>query len=258
MIAAGIDCGAAATKAVVLEAGRIRAAVSRPTGTDPRQAAAAALAAAVAAAGIDEAAIGAAGATGMHRTAAPPGARAVEEPRAMARAAVHYFPEARTAVDVGAEQGRAVRLDACGRVLDAVENERCAAGAGAFLDAMAAALDMEVAEMGRLGLEADRPAPINAQCVVFAEAEAVALMHAGGTRVQVSRAVIEAVAGRVASMIRRLGVNPEVVLMGGVARSAALAAALARELELERIRVPEAPEYGAAVGAALLAAEEAG
>jgi benzoyl-CoA reductase subunit D len=257
MIAAGIDCGAGRTKAVVLNRGRLAGSAAVATGYDLARAAGEALARAAAAAAIGREAIAALGATGSGRAAAAPGALAVDEVRAVARGAFHLLPGARTVVEAGAEEGRAARLDERGRVLDAVSNERCAAGAGAFIEAMARALEVGIAEMGPLGLQARKSAPINAQCVVFAESEVVQLIHAGVARAEISRAIHQAVGGRLATMVRRLGVQPEVVFAGGLARNPAIVAALECELGIERLRIPAGPEFVAALGAALCAAEGA-
>ena len=116
----------------------------------------------------------------------------------------------------------------------------------------------KVTEMGPLSLQSDREIPMNAQCVVFAESEVVALIHAGTEKEDIIRTIHHAMAGRVASMIRRIGVNEEVALIGGVAHNAGFVEALRRELGIEKIHVPEHPEYGAALGAALAAAKETG
>jgi benzoyl-CoA reductase subunit D len=73
-----------------------------------------------------------------------------------ARAGVSLFPSARTVIDVGAEEARAVKCDDHGIMVDFVVNERCAAGAGAFIEAMARALEVKLVEMGPLSLKAER------------------------------------------------------------------------------------------------------
>ena len=83
----------------------------------------------------------------------------------------------RSYYDVGAEEGRAAKIDEKGNPLDFAINERCAAGAGAFIEAMARALEVTVEEMGRLCLQSDKKIPMNAQCAIFAESEVVALIH---------------------------------------------------------------------------------
>ena len=55
-------------------------------------------------------------------------------------------------------------------------------------------------------------------------------------------------------MIRRIGVNPDVVIMGGVAYNSGFVGALQRELCLGKVYIPEFPEYAAATGAAAVVA----
>jgi benzoyl-CoA reductase subunit D len=98
---------------------------------------------------------------------------------------------------------------------------------------------------------------MNAQCVIFAESEVVGLIHAQTDRADISRAIHDAIAGRVASLIRRMGVNPDVVLIGGVGRNRGFAASIQRELQVDKLYIPDEPEFGAAVGAAVVAAEKA-
>ncbi len=60
-------------------------------------------------------------------------------------------------------------------------------------------------------------------------------------------------ADRISSMVHRLGVNPDVVLVGGVAKDVGFIASLKRKLCVD-VLIPEYPEYAGAVGAALIAA----
>ncbi len=257
MITAGIDGGAKNTKVVIIRDGAVIGRGRMPTGFDPDKAAKESLAAAVAQAGIERGGIRKTLATGTGRGVVTIADATVDEITAMARGARFFFPEARTVVDVGAEDGRAARLDDRGNVLDFAINEKCAAGAGAFIEAMARALDVAVEEMGPLCLQTERQVPMNAQCVVFAESEVVGLIHAQTPKPDISKAIHEAVAGRIVSLIRRIGLTEEVVLIGGLGRNPGFTSAVARQLGLEKIEVPEGPEYGAAVGAAVCAAEGA-
>jgi benzoyl-CoA reductase subunit D len=156
-------------------------------------------------------------------------------------------------VDVGAEEGRAIRVDDNGKVVDFAVNERCAAGAGAFTEAMARALEIPLEEIGPLSLTSTKAVPMNAQCAVFAESEVVSLIHQKTEKQDIARAVHDAMASRITSMARRVGVEPQVVLIGGVARNPGFVDALQRDLELELL-VPDDPDFVSALGAALLAA----
>ena len=157
--------------------------------------------------------------------------------------------------DVGAEEGRAVKIDENGNVVDFAINEECAAGAGAFIEAMARALEVTVEEMGPLALKSDKAIPMNAQCVIFAESEVVGLIHAKTDKTDISKAIHDAMASRIVSMIMRVGVNEHVVMIGGVSRDPGLVELMKKELHVENLFIPDDPEFGAAVGAAVVVAE---
>jgi benzoyl-CoA reductase subunit D len=107
--------------------------------------------------------------------------------------------------------------------------------------------------MGPLSLKAERASPINASCVIFGESDVVSLIHRQESKPEIARAVFDAMADRVSSMVHRLGINPEVVLVGGVAKDVGFLDSLKRKLGVN-ILVPEFPEYVGALGAALTAA----
>jgi len=257
MITGGIDCGAKNTKTVILKDGGILGKGMVLTGFDLEKAVEASLAQALESAGISREEIQKTGGIGSEGNAMKIADTRVDDIKAMARAANYFFPDSRTVADVGAEQGRAARIDENGNVLDFAVNEECAAGAGLFVETMARALEVTVEEMGPLALKSDKKIPMNAQCAVFAESEVLGLIHGKTEKSDISRAVHEAMAGRIVSMIRRIGVNEDVVMLGGVARNPGLVELIKKELQLENLFIPDAPEFGAAVGAAVIAAEEA-
>jgi len=91
---------------------------------------------------------------------------------------------------------------------------------------------------------------MNAQCAVFGESEVVSLVHAKTSKGDIARAIFEAMAERIASMVRRLGVNLDVVVIGGVAKDVGFVDALNRKLGVQ-VKIPDAPEFAGAIGAAL-------
>lgn len=254
MIVAGIDCGAKNTKTVLLNDGKIIGRGAVVTGFDHGAAIQDAMASACKNAGISEKDVMRRGGTGSGKNAVRP-ALMVNDIEAIGRCAGFYFPDARTVLDVGAEEGRAAKLDERGNGVDFVLNEKCAAGAGVFIEAMSRALEIPLTEMGHLALKSEKGIPMNAQCAVFAECEVVGLIHAGAEKRDICKAIHDAMASRIVSMVRRIGVNPEVVMLGGVAHNAALVDAVRRQLAIQKLLIPEHPEFGAAVGAALIAEE---
>ena len=258
MITAGIDCGAKNTKSVILKNGKIRGKGSVLTGFDPAKAVDESLARAADDAGVYPNDIQSTAATGSGKNAVNIVHEPVNEIKAMARAARFYYPDAGTVVDVGAESSRAVNIDRRSSPVDFAVNDKCAAGAGAFIETMARALEVTLDEMGPLSLQSEEIIAINAQCVIFAESEVVGLIHSKIAKPDISRAIHDAVVSRIVAMMQRIGFNEDVVLIGGVGRNPGFAASMRRQLGLDGLCIPAEPEFGAAVGAAVVAAEQAG
>jgi benzoyl-CoA reductase subunit D len=255
MITAGIDCGAKNTKTVILKEGQIIGKGMVMTGFDQEKAVEESLEKAIQMADISTDDIQRICGTGSGKNSIKMADDDVSDIEAMSKGAHYFFPKARTVIDVGAEEGRAAKIDENGNPVDFAVNEKCAAGAGAFIEAMARALEVNVEDMGPLCLQSDKEIPMNAQCVIFAESEVVGLIHAQTDKADISKAIHDAMAGRIASIIRRIGVNQDIALVGGVGYNPGFAAALKRELKVENLFIPEEPEFGAAVGAAVVAEE---
>lgn len=255
MITAGIDCGAKNTKTAILQDKVIIGKGLAPTGFDQTKAIERSLEAALKDAAISREDIDKFGGTGAGMEEVKQAVQ-VNEIKAMAKAANFFFPSARTVTDVGAEMGRAAKINELGKVEDFAINEKCAAGAGAFIEAMARALEVELEEMGPMANRSDKSIPMNAQCAIFAESEVVGLIHAKTNKMDISKSIHDAMASRIVSMIRRIGVNKDIVMLGGVGLNPGFVESLRNELELEKIYIPEDPAFGAAVGAALAAQEE--
>jgi benzoyl-CoA reductase subunit D len=256
MITAGLDLGTQSVKAIILKDGE---AVSRGkafSGFDPAKAAEQALGEALKAAKLSLSDVNHVTATGSGMDLEPNSDSTISMMGADAQAGVYLFPKARTIIDVGAEEARAVKCGEKGIMMDFVVNERCAAGAGAFIEAMARALEVKLKDMGPLSLKAERASSINASCVIFGESDVVTLIHRQEPKPEIARAIFDAMADRVSSMVYRLGVNPDVVLLGGVARDVGFVASLKRKLGID-VLIPEYPEYAGALGAALVAAKRA-
>jgi benzoyl-CoA reductase subunit D len=255
MITAGVDCGSKNVRVVILKGGEIVAKAMVPAGMDTSSSAQDAYEKALAEAGITSDDVGKVVATGAGRHEPKFKNDVVTEVGADARGAIHLFPEARTVIDVGAEEGRAIKIDAQGKVVDFAINEKCAAGAGAFTEAMARALEVELEELGRLSLESTQAIPMNAQCAVFAESEVVTLVHKKTSKPDMARAIHDAIADRITSMVRRVGIEEKIALIGGVAYNVGFVKSLEEDLKT-KVLIPESPEFVGALGAALVAAEK--
>jgi len=256
MAVAGIDMGAKYAKMVILKDGQpeILAQGTAEIGFDLREAAEEAFSKALEGTGLSRDDVTYIVATGASVEAVPFATDTVSMQGAAARGAHFFLPSVRTVIDIGAEMGRAAKCDETGKMVDFVLNERCAAGAGAFIEAMARALEVELEQFGPLSLEADKSPPMNAQCTIFAESEVVTLIHEGESKKNIIRALHDAIAERNISMVRRLGVEQDVALIGGLAKNVGFVDAMKRGLEMD-VLVPENPLIVGALGAALIAAE---
>jgi benzoyl-CoA reductase subunit D len=252
MITLGLDIGSKTIKAVVLSNGKIVGKCIHAAGLDQKASAESATKDALAAAHMTLAAVQQVVVTGAGRKDTPVSAYDVTEVTAAAKGAAFLVHSARTVIDIGAEEGRGVKTDSAGKVMDFVINEKCAAGAGSFTEAMARSLEVKFEELGPLSMKSEKTIPLNAQCAVFAESEVVSLVHAKTSKADIARAINDAIASRISSMIRRIGIEKDVVLIGGVALNTGFVDSLKRNLETEVI-VPPDPLFVGALGAALVA-----
>jgi len=255
MITAGIDLGAKTIKGVILKDGKIVSKLQVPAGLDTTETAKEMFENLLSQASINKGDIHAICSTGAGRKEATIATESVTEVTADAKGAFHLYPNARSVIDVGAEEGRSIRCNEKGKIIDFAVNEKCAAGAGAFVEAMSRALEVGIEDFGKLSLKSTKEVPMNAQCAVFAESEVVSLIHSNTPTEDISRAVHDAIASRITSMVRKVGFENDVVLIGGVARNPGFVDALHRDLKTE-INVPEDPDFIGALGAALIASEK--
>jgi benzoyl-CoA reductase subunit D len=238
---------------VLTEDGRTRSKSLVSAGLDTAAATRQAVDEALTTAGLEQSDIDRFMATGTGRKDCPFTDRELTEVGAAAKGINHLLKSCRTVVDVGAEEGRSVRC-ADGKVIDFAFNEKCAAGAGAFAEGMARALEVSLQDLGPMALESNQAIQMNAQCAVFAESEVVTLIHAKTPRQDIARAVMDAIASRIISMVRKVGFEKDIALIGGVALNPGFVEAMKRGLETD-VYVPDEPEYVGALGAALAAAE---
>ena len=260
MITAGIDCGSKNTKVVILKENNILATASVLSGFDQEESAQQALENAIKKAEITREDI-------KHITATGAGMEAIffaddniTTVTADGRGVFFLFPSARTVIDIGAEEGLVVKLNENGKVKDFGINEKCAAGAGAFIEAMSRALEVDIETMGELSLKSTKQIPMNAQCTIFAESEVVSLIHQKTSKEDIIHAVHDAIADRNTSMVRQIGVEKDVALIGGVANNIGFVDAMNKNLGFELL-VPKdgvAPQYVSALGAALVAQDKIG
>ena len=253
--AAGVDSGSASTDAVVLDREcRIIGSAVLPTGPGAASGAKKALDLALARAGLSLADLDAIVTTGYGRETTGVSDTSVTEITCHARGAHFLCPEARTVIDIGGQDSKAIRIDEAGAVINFVMNDKCAAGTGRFLDMMARTMELDLSDMSEMGLHWKNEAAISSMCTVFAESEVVSLIARNTPAEDIIHGLNMAVAGKTVSLVHRLGGKPSYIMTGGVARNRGVVRALEDKLG-EKIFVSDKAQLCGALGAALIALE---
>lgn len=177
----------------------------------------------------------------------------ITEIKAHALGAMHTFPQARTVLDIGGQDTKAMAL-AKGRVLKFEMNDRCAAGTGKFLEYTAGVFQIPIEEFGEYAMKGSNPPEISSICTVFAETEATSLMARGEQPESIAMGLHKAIVKRTVNMLNRVSLNFPVVFTGGVANNPCVLRLLADEINAEigtDLLIPQTPDMVGALGAAL-------
>jgi predicted CoA-substrate-specific enzyme activase len=256
MICAGVDIGSTTTKAVLMRDGRVVGEAIAPSGARPAKTAEEVFAAACRQAGVVQSDAACVIATGYGRKLAGFGNGAITEIKACALGARYAgTPDgpARTIIDVGGQDTKVVSVDAAGEVADFTMNDKCAAGTGRFLEMLAAKLELPYSDFAAAALNSETRIQMNSTCAVFAESEVVSLLARGERKEDIAAAAHNAIADRIAALVRRVSEEEPFMFAGGGARNEALVKAVERALGM-KMHVPEKAQFIIAIGAAVEAA----
>jgi len=167
----------------------------------------------------------------------------------------YLFPSVRTVVDIGGQFSRAFKIDGEGHLLSFVLSEKCAAGSGRLLQVIARVLQVDVQELGELSLKSKNKVNFTTGCAVFNESEAISRIAEGTLKEDIAAGVQQALAGKIQSLVERLGIEPDYALVGGGAKNIGLVKSI-KNLLIEKLLVPEEPQIVAALGATLIAKDK--
>ncbi|HVO80859.1 MAG TPA: acyl-CoA dehydratase activase [Terriglobales bacterium] len=257
-IAAGVDVGSTQTKAVVMMENGSRSILARAlvdTGANVRKAAENAFALACHNAGIAPADVGFVVGTGYGRYNISFGNAQLTEISCHARGAHFVCPTTRTVIDMGGQDAKAISVGSDGQVLDFVMNDKCAAGTGRFLANAADVMGIRLDEVGPLSLRATRAVKIATVCTVFVESDILSYLAQGKKAEDILGGVHLAIAKRTLSLARRVPLEPDITMTGGVARNVGMVHALEEVLGTKMQVSPDAHFMGA-IGAAVFALEK--
>ncbi|MCJ7521287.1 MAG: acyl-CoA dehydratase activase [Dehalococcoidia bacterium] len=172
----------------------------------------------------------------------------------LARGVHHLFPSARMAIDIGAESCNVIKINERGRINDWVSHDKCAAGTGVFLQKMAKIMRMPLQDMSNLSLHANSGPDITSTCAVFAESEVISHVHRDPPtpREEIVAGIHSSVVSRIMTLCKRIGIEKDIAIVGGVALNSGVVNILEKELGCN-VLVPDTPQVAAALGAAVMA-----
>ncbi|HVB20452.1 MAG TPA: acyl-CoA dehydratase activase [Ktedonobacteraceae bacterium] len=250
----GIDIGSTYTKAVMLDESRdVRATAIRRSGYKPASAAAAVYEDLFANASVSRAEVTYIATSGYGRYMVPFRHTQITELTCHALATIYHFPQVRTILDIGGQDIKAIRIDERGRVRAFRLNDKCAAGTGAFLEKTARYLGLTTADIGPYALRSTMPVEISSVCAVFAESEVINHLSTGVAPEDIIQGAISALAGRAVQLMKRVGLEQDFALAGGMTQNAAMVAAIAARLAAPLNLPPQGlGQFNGAFGAALL------
>ena len=178
---------------------------------------------------------------------------AVTDLTASARGVNFLFPNTRTILDVGGQTMKASRLDAAAKVKSFRFNDKCAAGTGAFLEKTAMYMGYNTEEIGPLVATSKQSVPISGVCAVFAESEVINQLSLGAAPADIMHGAMASLVDRSVQLMKRVHMEPEFTLIGGILRFETMAAVVREHLKAE-VNVPEGDmvQFTTALGAAIL------
>jgi len=254
MIVAGIDIGSRAAKAIIMEDSSILSSVIRDTGPESVKTAYMTIEEALKGTGLSLGDIQYTVATGYGRVLVPFANENISEISCHAKGINWYFPTVRTILDMGGQDCKAINCDDGGSVANFVMNDKCAGGTGRFLEMIAEVLDISLAEIGDLSLESKSAIPFNTVCAVFAKSEAIVHLRKGVAKSDILAGLHEAIAIRSHNLLRRISIEKDFSITGGISKNKGMVAKLTEKVGLEPL-LCEDPQLVGAIGAALYAGE---
>jgi len=192
--------------------------------------------------------------TGYGRINVPFSDRQVTEVTCHARGISYLFSGARTLIDIGGQDSKGIKIDASGKIVDFVMNDKCAAGSGRFIEVIADTLGIPLDQVGDLSLQSSHPAKISNICTIWAQQEVVSSLAEGVPLADLLAGIHSSLADRIVRMVSRLRVEDLVIITGGGAKNKGLIKALSEQLN-RSVLVPENPLITGALGAALIGKE---
>jgi benzoyl-CoA reductase subunit A len=234
-ITVGIDVGSVSSQAVIMVDGELFAYGNTSTGSDSMGGAHKALDMALKDTDLTKESYDYCVGTGYGRVNVPMAQQTVTEIACHALGAnFMYGPSVRTLLDIGGQDCKAIRCDERGKVIKFIMNDKCAAGTGRGMEVFADLIRVPVWEIGHRSLQIEKqPKPISSTCVVFAKSEVIGLIEEGWPENDIMASYCASMAHRIAELLKRLGIERELAITGGIAKNKGIVKRLEEELGIK-------------------------
>ena len=175
-----------------------------------------------------------------------------------ARGALFLDPKALAAVDVGALNTKAIRMNEDGRVLSYRMTSQCASGSGQFVENISRYLGITLEEVGSLSRQAENPEAVSSICAVLAETDVINMVSRGISTANILKGIHLSMAGRIAKLLKAARVEGRVMMTGGLSQDTGLVSAVQeivreQDLPFDVVTHPLGVHAGA-IGAAVFGA----
>jgi predicted CoA-substrate-specific enzyme activase len=193
--------------------------------------------------------------TGYGREKIPFAMKTISEISCHGKGAYILDSSIRTIIDIGGQDCKIIILDNKGDLADFVMNEKCAAGTGRYLEIMAKLLNLSLDELGTISLKSKSAVFMSSMCSIYAQTEVLKYISKKAKKEDIAAGINKSMAERVLLMTKKLRMQANYTMSGGVAKNRGVVENLEKMLNIKFLQLPIDSQLIGALGAAYFAQE---
>jgi len=166
-------------------------------------------------------------------------------------ACLHYYPKARTLLDIGAEDNKAITFSEDGIIEDFCCNSVCAGGCGQTLEMIAGRLNVKIEDVGEISLKSTKKLNVSSKCGIFMNSMMVNYRNSGQKTEDILMGTIRGITGNYLQMIQNLNVQPPYIFQSASAKNKAFIKCF-EEAFKHKIEIPKYCGEMGAIGSAII------
>ncbi len=166
-------------------------------------------------------------------------------------ACLHYYPTARTLLDIGAEDNKAITFSEEGIIDDFCCNSICAGGCGQTLEMIAGRLNTKIEDVGDLALKSTKKLNVSSKCGIFMNSMMVNYRNSGQKTEDILMGTIRGITSNYLQMIQNLDIQPPYIFQSASAKNKAFVKCFEEAFKQKVMIHPNCGEMGA-IGSAII------